>query len=304
MTTTASKNNDAPATRIIADCASYHSTRNGDVYRRLDVDFAEIPKLYREARAVGYNEEYANIADQRKLDRFYTDGGVNDPELSRAIDALTARIDELEIETPGTTQELRPWGASPSVGAYLSGSPASMRYREVDELSSAPVRMFVCTALGSAAGSDAFRVRAAAIGALVIKLSAQRPVELYAFDNSHFGRGVATRRSPDTLLTARMGTGPFSVSRLASFASASATRIFWFGVQRAMARQRGMITWSRSAAAEMLGVEPGDVFIPGTGNQHMEKMTSDPLGWVVGQLQRARQGGGAMHERCDRQLLS
>jgi hypothetical protein len=103
-------------------------------------------------------------------------------------------------------------GGAPNVGAYLAGSPLSMRRRQRELSQGAPLTIFVDAVSSAGISANDLKKRGAAALALVRVLGAVRPVTVYMVA----GGGTRGGGNPAAFVMVRMDN-PLDVSRAAFF---------------------------------------------------------------------------------------
>jgi hypothetical protein len=178
-------------------------------------------------------------------------------------------------------------GAYPIVPEYLNGSPTCMRQMlPVGEIS--PVSIYVCTTSSAALDEEDFRKRGIAILALVIKLQAIRPVELYVTCESDGIGGDVVQVIP-------IESKPLSLAHATyCLTSAGFARRLTYGIS--YERHGGTGCWGNmynklgSAYPEwlkgQLGCGKDDLYIKSA--HCSDAIISDPISWVNRELERFR----------------
>jgi hypothetical protein len=133
--------------------------------------------------------------------------------------AGVAASDKLMAEFEALAPVTRKWrtidtvaGGAPNIGAYLAGSPLSMRRRQRELSQGAPLTIFVDAVSSSGINAQDLKKRGAAVLALVRVLGAVRPVTVYMVA----GGGTDVSDSPAAFVMVRMDN-PLDVSRAAFF---------------------------------------------------------------------------------------
>jgi hypothetical protein len=182
-------------------------------------------------------------------------------------------------------------GAYPVVPEALAGMPDCMRRRMPVEDDRAPVRMFLSMLVSSGVSESAMAKRGAALAALAYKMSAERPVELYAvYDMKVNGQGegrstvdiVRIPSSPIDEQTVAFLCGAKESSRRLGFAlgsdNAGATStmgsIHWLGGSQPA--EPDYMTMLRAAVS----ATEHDIVLPGGHVTEQDEMLIDPVGWI------------------------
>lgn len=115
-------------------------------------------------------------------------------------------------------------GAFPNIGAYLAGSPCSMRNRVRTTDNTAPLTIFYDGALSAMCSQEQMERRGVAVLALVRMLAGRRPVELWYVCGLDADKGENA-----AFVTARIDTSPLDLARACHMlTSLSATRVVAF----------------------------------------------------------------------------
>ena len=183
--------------------------------------------------------------------------------------------------------EPSPCGAYPIVPEYLNGSPTCMRQMlPCGELS--PVKIYVCTTSSALVSAENLRKRGIAILALVMKLQAIRPVELYVTAETDGNGG-------DVIQVIPIESKPLSLAHATyCLTSAGFARRLTYGI--AYGKYACMGGWGTmydrlgSGYPEwlkgQLGCGPSDLYIKSANCD--DDMLSDPVAWVNRELERFR----------------
>ena len=185
-------------------------------------------------------------------------------------------------------------GAYPIVPEYLAGEPSHMRQRTLVESDNAPVRIVVEAMASAGVSENAIVERGAAIAALAMKMSEERPVELWAMGLSqeHHDSGfIAAQR-------VRLDCAPVSLAQcVAVFTSKVFARMVMFNhIQATVGVALASGGWVLPAGSKVrddyirkvLELAPQDLVIQGGHLKDADKFTRDPVAWVNAQLEIQR----------------
>jgi len=213
------------------------------------------------------------------------------PKAQSLIDSL-----DTEIETPRREWIPNVAGAYPVVADYCRGLPCSMRRRVELPNDSAPINILVCTTSSAGIDSAYLQKRGTVILALVLALSAIRPVSLHVFAMLD-GHVDATG---EIITMAKINTTPLDLS-IACYCLTSSgfdRRIFHF-ISRKLANYQG--GWPRDYTYDSvkqnkyladlplrLGFEPKDTLLIKPAYIG-DTMLQNPISWINQQIQNFRQ---------------
>lgn len=200
---------------------------------------------------------------------------------------------EAHVETARSQWVASRFGAYPSVPDFLRGFPEDMRRRVSSSDDRAPIRVFVDVAASAGVSVGDFERRGVACLALAMMLSAERPVELYAFccGTQHAGESATT--------VVRIPTGPLDVATAcAALATPGTCRMGLFTLNDVAAGRSMTHDWFgtcgdraayEAAARETLGAGAGDIVVPVAHKS--DPIVADPIGFVQRTLdEQARRG--------------
>jgi hypothetical protein len=226
---------------------------------------------------------------------FQTGAGEEETRAARAL------VDKIDVEVhEGTRKVWRPdvCGAYPIVADYLAGEPLSMRNRlnEISRLS--PIRVVMNISVASGVEPDTIARRGAALAAFAMKLSEQRPVELWissAFYNEKTRIDVGWRAKLDLPMNVSQVVASFtpSVCRLLNFATlevlsgatnATTYATYPFVLDRYSAynsRDRYL-----RAFREYMNLEPDDVVLDAGILTDGRAIDHNPVQWVKDMLKQ------------------
>lgn len=206
---------------------------------------------------------------------------------TRHVDAASQLLDQLldSVEVPVQLWQQSVAGYIPCVPAVLAGHPEAF-LRPIDEDSdSSPIRVYASVGCSAGISAKDLTKRGIAILALVIKLQAIRPVELWITDDSG-GSGYGL------FGCLRIETAPLDLST-AAYALTSAgffrNLCFEFNYQHGWS---GAWAWgkdprdatSQQRTRDLLGLGDNDLWIPGAFVQ--DPLINNPVAWVNEQLQK------------------
>lgn len=227
-------------------------------------------------------------------------------------EALLRQIDtDIDVYGMGPTFTSSVVGGSPRVGAYLSGAPNCMNRWQLRDSPRGTVRVYVNTALSGNVSDKAVYARGVACLALAQALSKFRPVELWAYDNSHIHKtvkagigGEKMREGYDVCQLVRLSTTPVDLSAAcAALCTTTFARLFQHNAaNKAAGAHNGgsyggyaTIAWSKTPAGELLELGPSDILTP-PGYSGSSEMITNPVKWVQEQLRDALKRSGTSFE--------
>ena len=185
-------------------------------------------------------------------------------------------------------------GAYPVVPDFLAGNPECMRQRQNIEDDRSPLRIFFSVTVSSGVDIGTAQKRGAAAAALAIRLSEDRPVELWATAEMMAGNKTIVQAY-------RIPTETASAHEIAfGLGSIEVLRRIAFGVHcQHVDGGSGQIHWAwagtpyseryMASAREALDANPGDLYLSGGHLDQIREMSSDPVGWVHKQLESQRE---------------
>jgi hypothetical protein len=204
-----------------------------------------------------------------------------------------------QIDASFRDRETHAWmpsvaGAYPIVAELLQGVPDYMRAQRPIESDIAPVKLVIETAISAGVSHAQQARRGAAISALVMRLSEERPVELWAFNGM---KNDNTKNN--VVISAKLGVAPLNLSEcVAVLASVGMARSVMFNVMTVLdGRNNGGIGWAfgrpnedtrARALRSAMQLEPRDVLMQGGYLPDAALMNSDPVAWVHAQLEKQR----------------
>lgn len=208
----------------------------------------------------------------------------------RHIHQAQAYLDQIqdELEIPKPQWSPSPFGAFPSVPAFLSGEIDCMRHLISDPDASAPVRVFFDPTSSAVIDAKDLQKRGSAALALTMALAQIRPVELWTFsDLDAHGDGMS-------LISVKIQTAPLMLSE-ACFALCNPgyARGLTYGLAEVRMGFQGMWGFGEYCSdavereallREALGAAPLDVVIPGISYQ--DELVKDPVGFIKRELAR------------------
>ena len=205
------------------------------------------------------------------------------PEAEKLLES----IQDVYGGTETNQWEPSPCGAYPIVPEYLNGSPTCMRQMlPVGEVS--PVCIYVCTTCSAAVTPEQIKKRGIAILALVMKLQAIRPVELFVTAETDGTGG-------DVIQVIPIESKPLSLAHATyCLTSAGFVRRLTYGIANEKYNSCGSwgIMYDKLGSSYpewlkgQLGCSPSDLYIK---SAHCDdSMLSDPVAWVNRELERFR----------------
>lgn len=183
-------------------------------------------------------------------------------------------------------------GAYPIVPDYLIGLPESMRMQTPVDSDVSPIRIIMEPLVSAGVSDNELVRRGAAVTAMAMRLTEERPVELYV--------ALAMRKSrTDYCALIKMDTQPLDISvATAVFSSASFSRMIAFNWTLAVgATQQHNIRWGldsqpgkvrEEAMRKVFNLEPQDIVLQGGYLTDAALMQRDPVQWVHNQIEKQR----------------
>jgi hypothetical protein len=161
--------------------------------------------------------DFGQVAPQRRL--------AATGELTRvaAADKYLAKLEEVSILSGKRVWENNVTGALPDVGAFVAGSPLSMRSRRKTRDDSAPLGIiFDGTTSGGISHSD-MEKRGTVVLALVRLLAMRRPIELW------LAAGLGGANGQGSWIATRLDTAPLDLARACyALSNPLATRVLGY----------------------------------------------------------------------------
>lgn len=221
-----------------------------------------------------------------------------------AADALMRKVEALEIDVEQRQRVRSVAGGRPCVPAVVSGSMVPMRRKVAKKHSYAPLSIVVNVNSSGGINSALLEQRGIAIAALVKRIAASRPVNLYVMGGLHM-RGQCTY-----IPMVRFPTSPVDIKRLAYvLASQGVARGLFFALsstgnycmERANVRYQSYIHWpfddfayigdsgsttshgKRNIGADLAAWLKTDMlYIPGIflDSKHVQDIKRDAVGWI------------------------
>lgn len=220
-------------------------------------------------------------------------------QLAKSQKLLEQIHDKLDLSGIVREVEMSVVGGSPSVAAYLAGSPACMRRVVESEDTGTPVRVFFGLVSSGGISAEDLSLRSAAILAFAQALSLVRPVELVgvAAIDTDFG-------DADQCVTIKIGMAPVDMSAMCAMAHPGVQRLGLYGICEGLSgKGHGHnLGWPKTPEAEIVGCTAGDVFFKSPHYDDVQAIKKDPIAWVQAQLEQALKGEGRAYtgERNDR----
>lgn len=198
------------------------------------------------------------------------------PKAEELLDKIDAAV-----ETPHSEWIPSIYGAYPIVPEFLANNPECMRHRTQVPTDAAPVSIYVSTTSSGSIDHNVMLARGVAILALVMKLQAIRPIDIYLLAETH------GQTDGELLQVIRIPTQPVNISVAAFVLS----RVGWarhltYNVARMVDKFNG--SWPRhynmgdSAwvrhVRETLNMQPHDLYIGAA--REWDEMVLHPVEWV------------------------
>lgn len=200
-----------------------------------------------------------------------------------------AILDQLEacLETTARQWSASPIGAYPIVPEFLVGLPDCMRRRVEVTSDIAPISLYVSTACSASLSCDALLKRGVAILALVLKLQAIRPVNLFLMAEDGGRKGdliqiIEVNSKPLDLATVCFALTNAGFARRLTFGLAN--EVIGFMGEWPSNYQGGDESWE-SFLRPFIGLETQDLYIRGA--RDWDAMITDPITWVNTQVAQA-----------------
>lgn len=215
---------------------------------------------------------------------------VGQESLVPKAEALLEKIDAA-VETPHCEWLPSIYGAYPIVPEYLANSPECMRHKTQVPTDVAPVSVYVSTTCSGSIEDDVMLARGVAILALIMKLQAIRPIDLYMLAETH------GQTDGEFLQVIHIPTQPLNIS-VAAFVLG---RVGWarhltYSVARMLDKFNGC--WPRNYAMgdsawvshvrETLNMQPHDLYIGAA--REWDDMVTKPVEWVNGWVKKLALG--------------
>lgn len=212
-------------------------------------------------------------------------------------DTAQARELFLSIDTAFRDRTRQEWtpcvaGAYACVPEYLQGQPEHMRTMHDTVSDKAPITYWIEAVVSAGVGLEALRLRAAAIAALIMRTSEERPVELNVFTGGKPSGGQ------DYLFVAPIDSHPVSLTEaLGALGTREFCRTINFTLLAKYSNPSRTITWACGHPGEgrekklrgIFHAAPQDVIIQGGFLPDEALMRSDPVAWVHKQLDKQRE---------------
>lgn len=221
----------------------------------------------------------------------YCRHGLNEKDTSEARKLF------LKIDTAFRDRTRQEWlpsvgGAYACVPEYLQGQPEHMRTMHDTVSDKAPITYWIEAVVSQGVGVGALKMRAAAIAALIMRTSEERPVELNVFTGGKPADGQ------DYLFVAPIDSHPVSlVETLGALGTREYCRTINFTLLAKYSIPSRSIGWAcgypgekrEKKLREIFHADPQDVVIQGGYLPDEALMQSDPVAWVHKQLDKQRE---------------
>lgn len=201
-------------------------------------------------------------------------------EAEKLMDKLDANVG-----IPTASWEPSVYGAYPIVPEYLAGSITPMRHRVESESDSSPIAIYVSTTCSAMIDSETMLKRGTAILALVLKMQAIRPIEIYLLAETH---GV---QDGETLLAIKINTKPLDIAVAAfTLCHVGFARHLTYGYAKAIngfdgrwpnKYSGGGKEWEKHVR-EVLGMGDNDLYVPAA--TAWDELVARPVEWVNAQV--------------------
>jgi hypothetical protein len=257
-------------------------------------DFLKVAAQGVDKNSIGSHLSWAGGRDLAESIKYIRDGATVNERGYRTTRELIDKIDSGLHDRHVVQWMPSVVGAYPIVPEYLAGEPGHMRMRQLVESEAAPVRVVVEVMVSAGVGEDAIIRRGAAIAALVMRMSEERPVELWASYHT------VSHAIPEFVCTGRvqLDSHPISLAQcVAVLTSTSFARTVCFNhVSTVTGESLIGGGWEGTVGSEkrgkllrrLLQLEPQDVFMQGGYLDDAELFERDPVAWVNAQLEKQR----------------
>lgn len=206
-------------------------------------------------------------------------------------DSLVAEAEKLleQLMVASETIKVMQWnpsvyGAYPVVPEFLAGSPTPMRHRQSVETENLPIGIWVDLTSSGRIGLDTLRRRGIVLLALVLKLQAIRPIELYVCIGSSSNRGG---------VRITLNTRPLDLaSSCFILCNGTFARLPMYALVREMSQSlitSLLIRESDFRAA--FDVPEGDLVVGTAHLDYSSEIQSDPVAWINKQLAKFEHRG-------------
>lgn len=225
-------------------------------------------------------------------------GGMGFREISEYLTKGTSRhVPEAEkiiseIEEYLSYESLAPrWqnsvaGAFPDVGAFLAGSPDSMRILRRESLETAPIKVFICTTCSAGVSTEFLLIRGISLLAFLLALIRLRPVEAWLFQHLD-SQGIPVIKIP----TSPPDYGAICLM-LAEIAFTRGLTYAWASKNGASGGWAKDVGFGVEGCRDLLGglYTEGDIIFPPV---HLDEYNTfrDPKAWVLGKLKEIQLKG-------------
>lgn len=182
-------------------------------------------------------------------------------------------------------------GAYACVPEYLQGQPEHMRLMHDNVADSSPIRYWVESGCSEGTSQRAIQRQAAAVGALIMRTSEERPVELMVFT------GGQSDRYKGLIAIAPIDSHPVDlVEVIATLGTREFARTISFSLLGKYCGVGGCINWTCGYPGEkreqklrtILGASPQDVIVQGAFLPDEGLLRNNPVAWVHKQLDKQR----------------
>lgn len=257
--------------------------------------YSSLAELYNEAKDLPFDcGEYRNgffgHADPREAVE-YCQHGLTDEDTEQARKLF------LSVDTAFRDRTRMEWlpsvgGAYACVPEYLQGLPEHMRTMHDNVSDKAPITYWIESVVSSGLGVGALRMRAAAIAALIMRTSEERPVELNIFTGGKPSDGQ------DYLFVAPVDSHPVSLTEtLGALGTREYCRTINFALLAKYSGTSTFIHWAcgwpgnkrETKLRDVFHAMPQDVVIQGGYLPDEVLMKSNPVAWVHKQLDKQRE---------------
>lgn len=257
--------------------------------------YTSLAELYNEAKDLpfgrgGARESFFGHIDPREAVE-YCRNGLTDKDTEQARKLF------LSIDTAFRDRTRQEWtpcvaGAYACVPEYLQGQPEHMRTMHDTVSDKAPITYWIEAVVSAGVGVGALKMRAAAIAALIMRTSEERPVELNVFTGGRPNYGQ------DYLFVAPIDSHPVSlIEALGALGTREFCRTINFTLLAKYSGPSRNINWAcgwpdeerEKKLREIFHADPQDVIIQGGFLPDEALMRSDPVAWVHKQLDKQRE---------------
>lgn len=221
-------------------------------YADLVARAGELSGSYRLRAQDRCSDEWAGGLGYEATLRVARDG---DPSLVAASDALLSRYEDMAPASRRVRTVASVCGGAPNVGAYLAGSPVSMRRRQAMLDDAGPLTLVVDVASSAGITTEQLMRRGSAVLALARVLQSARPVSVYV------GVSLCARsdRSKACHVYGKLDD-PLDLSRAAwALSSPGFPRGLLYATGEEVLRGSGTVSWPYDSAARLMRLHAHEI---------------------------------------------